>query len=66
MNATICFFDERIKTTFLALASSTEEDRRIHAHLNAAFDVIARDAFCGVQIPQTPDSKIIPGNIRHR
>ena len=52
MNASICFFDERIKTTFLSLASSAEEDRWIHAHLNAAFDVISQNAFCGVQIPK--------------
>lgn len=52
MNASVCFFDDRIKTTFLALATSTEEDRRIHALLNTAFDAIARDAFCGIQIPK--------------
>lgn len=52
MNASVCFFDERIKTAFLTLTTSTEQDRQIHAHLNAAFDLIARDAFCGVQVPK--------------
>lgn len=52
MKASVCFFDDRIKTAFLAQITSTEEDRRIHAHLNAAFDTIARDAFCGIQIPK--------------
>ena len=52
MKGSVYFADDQIKNSFLALASSKTEEREIHALLNEAFDAIARDVFCGTQVPK--------------
>ena len=52
MKASVFFADDRIKESFLALASSTAENAVIYRGLNEAFDALALDAFCGIQIPK--------------
>lgn len=52
MKASVFFADDQIQNSFLALASSGAKDQEIHHALNAAFDAIARDAFCGIQVPK--------------
>jgi hypothetical protein len=52
MKASVYFADDQTKTAFLALASSTAEEREIHMLLNGAFDALALDAFCGIQVPK--------------
>jgi hypothetical protein len=52
MKAAVYFIDDDAKQAFLALASARADDREVFGLLNAAFDAIARDAFCGVQVPK--------------
>jgi hypothetical protein len=52
MKASVFFADDRIKESFLALASSRTEDEEICRGLNEAFNVLALDAFCGTQVPK--------------
>ena len=52
MKASIYFADEKIRQAYLALASASTEDREICIFLKAAFDSIAQDAFCGIQVPK--------------
>ena len=52
MKASVFFVDDQIKNSFLALGSSKAEDQEIHNLLNAAFDAIASNAFCGIQVPK--------------
>lgn len=52
MKASVFFADNRIKESFLALASSKAEDAEISRGLNEAFDALARDAFSGIQVPK--------------
>ena len=52
MKAAVYFIDNDAKQAFLALASAKSEDRDVSDLLNAAFDAIARDAFCGIQVPK--------------
>ncbi len=57
MKASVFFADDRIKESFLALASSRREDEEIYRTLNESFDALAFDAFCGTQIPKRPIPK---------
>jgi hypothetical protein len=57
MKAAVYFIDDDAKQAFLALASARAEDREVSGLLNAAFDAIARDAFCGIQVPK----RLVPG-----
>jgi hypothetical protein len=52
MKASVFFIDKDVKTSFLSPASSKAEDREIQKSLNTAFDAIAADAFCGIQVPK--------------
>jgi hypothetical protein len=52
MKASVFFADDRIKESFLALASSRIEDEEIYRTLNESFDALVLDAFCGIQIPK--------------
>lgn len=60
MRASVFFADNRIKESFLALASSKSEDAELCRSLNEVFDALALDAFCGIQVPkrQIPKSYI--------
>ncbi len=60
MRASVFFAEDRIKKSFLALASSKAEDAEIYRSLNEVFDALALDAFCGIQVPkrQIPKSYI--------
>ena len=52
MKASVFFIDDQTKNSFLALASSTAEKQKVQVSLNAAFDAIALDVFCGIQVPK--------------
>lgn len=52
MKAAIYFFDNKVKQSFFLLQSGTTEEKTIFNQLNAAFDIIAPDPFCGIQIPK--------------
>jgi len=52
MKASKYFADEKIRQAYLALASGSTEDRETYTLLKAAFDSIAQDAFCGIQVPK--------------
>jgi len=52
MRAAVFFADDRIKESFLALTASTAEDAEIYRCLNEAFDALALNAFCGIQVPK--------------
>ncbi len=52
MKASVFLIDNNARTSFLLLASSTAEDRDIQKSLHVAFDAIAANAFCGIQVPK--------------
>jgi hypothetical protein len=52
MKAAVYFADEQVKQKFFALTSGKGEDREIHQLLNETFNQLARDAFCGIQVPK--------------
>lgn len=52
----VVFADEKIKKAFEELKESTTEKKMLYDWLNRAFDDIAKDATCGIQIP----NRLIP------
>lgn len=52
MKSRVGFADLEIKKAFLELKGSTTEDSRLYEWLNRAFDDLAENAFCGIQIPK--------------
>lgn len=56
MESKIVFADKRIKESYEELKGSKTEDKNLYDWLNRAFDDIAKNAFCGIQIPK----KLIP------
>lgn len=56
MKSRVVFADEKIKKAFEKLKESTTEKKMLYDWLNRAFDDIAKDATCGIQIP----NKLIP------
>jgi len=56
MRSKVVFADAKLKHAFESLPNSKTEDKRLHEWLQHAFDDIADNAFCGVQIPK----KLIP------
>lgn len=56
MKSKVVFADAKLKDAFEKLKESRTEDRRLYNWLNRAFDDIADNAFCGIQIPK----KLIP------
>ena len=52
MKASLYFADEKIRQSYLALASASTEEQETYTLLKAAFDSIAQDAFGGIQIPK--------------
>jgi hypothetical protein len=56
VKARVVFADRKLKRDFERLKTSKTEDRELYDWLNRAFDDLAEDAFCGIQIPK----KLIP------
>jgi hypothetical protein len=52
MKSTLCFADEQVRQSFFMLQSGKAEENEIFRQLNAAFDMIAQDPFCGIQVPK--------------
>jgi hypothetical protein len=52
MKSAVYFADEQVQQTFLNLQSGRAEDKEIFNQLNTAFDMIAMDPFCGIQVPK--------------
>ena len=62
MRARVVFADESLEKSFDRLKNSKTEDRELCKRLNKAFDDLAEDAFCGMQVPQ----KLIPRSYIHK
>ena len=56
MKSKVVFADSKLKEVFEKFKDSKTEDQKLYKWLNRAFDDIAEDAFCGIQIPK----KLIP------
>jgi Txe/YoeB family toxin of Txe-Axe toxin-antitoxin module len=56
MECKVVFADEKLKNAFDKLRDSKTDDKNLYKWLNRAFDDIAKNAFCGIQIPK----RIIP------
>jgi hypothetical protein len=52
MKAAIYFIDDQVRQAYTALASGKAEERELSRELKTAFDAIAPDAFCGIQVPK--------------
>ncbi len=52
MKAALYFIDEPARQAFSPLASGKTEDKDLSRELKIAFDAIALDAFCGIQVPK--------------
>jgi hypothetical protein len=52
MKSAVYFADEQVQQTFLKLQSGRAEEKEIFNQLNTAFDMIAMDPFCGIQVPK--------------
>jgi Txe/YoeB family toxin of Txe-Axe toxin-antitoxin module len=50
--STIRFIDKQVKETLCKLETGDDADRELSKNINAALDVIEKDAFCGIQIPK--------------
>jgi Txe/YoeB family toxin of Txe-Axe toxin-antitoxin module len=56
MRSKVVFAEAKLKRAFDSLETSKTEDQRLYGWLQHAFDDIAENAFCGIQIPK----KLIP------
>lgn len=52
MKAALYFADDQVRQTFFKLPSGRAEEKEIYDQLNAVFDTIAADPFCGIQVPK--------------
>jgi hypothetical protein len=52
MKAALYFIDDPARHAFSSLASGKAEDKDLSRELKIAFDAIALDAFCGIQVPK--------------
>jgi len=52
MKSQVVFAEPKIKKAFDELKDSKTEDRRLYDWIDRAFDDLAEDAFCGIQIPK--------------
>jgi Txe/YoeB family toxin of Txe-Axe toxin-antitoxin module len=57
MKSRVVFAETKLKKTYEKLGKSNKEDKKLYKWLNRAFDDIAEDAFCGIQIPKKQISK---------
>jgi hypothetical protein len=48
----VVFPDRKVKESFDRLKGSKSEERELYTWLNCAFDDIAVNAFCGIQVPK--------------
>jgi Txe/YoeB family toxin of Txe-Axe toxin-antitoxin module len=58
MRSKVVFADAKLKTTYERLRGSKLENQRLFNWLQRAFDDIAKDAFCGIQIPKNQIPKV--------
>ena len=58
MRSRVVFADEKIKESYEKLKREKTEDRNLLKWIDRAFDDIADDAFCGIQIPKKQIPKI--------
>jgi hypothetical protein len=52
MKSALYFIDDQARQLFFQLGSGRAEETEIQGQLNAAFDIIAADPFCGIQVPK--------------
>jgi len=52
MKSALYFADDQISDAFFKLQSGRAEEKEIFDQLNTAFDMIAMDPFCGIQVPK--------------
>lgn len=52
MRSRVVFADPGLLETFKGLEDSRSEEKELHGWLNRAFDDIAENCFCGIQIPK--------------
>ncbi|OQX19172.1 MAG: hypothetical protein BWK75_05925 [Candidatus Altiarchaeales archaeon A3] len=52
MKSRVVIADKKLKNVFENLKDSKTEDRKLYERLNRAFDDLADDSFCGIQIPK--------------
>lgn len=52
MKSRVVFADKKLRKAFENLKDSKTEDKKVYEWLNRAFDDLADDAFCGIQIPK--------------
>ena len=65
MKARVVFADPRLLETYKGLEDSKNDEKKLHMWLNKAFDDIAQDCFCGIQIKKV-DPQEIYQRIWHR
>jgi Txe/YoeB family toxin of Txe-Axe toxin-antitoxin module len=56
MRTRVVFADKKVKEAYEKLKDSKTEDKQLYKWLNRAFDDLAENVFCGIQIPK----KLIP------
>jgi len=56
MKSRVVFADRKLKEAFEKLKNAGTENQKLYKWLNRAFDDLAENAFCGIQIPK----KLIP------
>ena len=52
MKSALYFADDQVRHAFFMLQSGRAEEKEIFNQLNTAFDMIAIDPFCGIQVPK--------------
>ena len=52
MKSRVVFAEAKVKAAFEKLKDSKTEDKELYSWLNRAFDDLAENAFCGIQIPK--------------
>nr|WP_320160794.1 hypothetical protein [uncultured Methanoregula sp.] len=52
MKSALYFADDQVRQTFFMLQSGRAEEKATYTQLNAAFDMITADPFCGIQVPK--------------
>jgi len=56
LKSRVVFADKKVKEAYEKLKDSKTENQNLYKWLNRAFDDLAENAFCGIQIPK----KLIP------
>ena len=58
MESRVVFAEKRVKEAFDKLKGSKTEEKKLYEWLNRAFDDLAENAFCGIQIPKKQIPKV--------